>query len=64
MTWKEAKIYAQKQIKVTHNYFSSSEWLIMKGNIIEFEDGVQIFEQEFFNSKEFLKDNWSLFKEN
>ena len=64
MTWEEAKKLAQKGIKVTHAYFLPSEYLIMKGNIIEFECGVQIFEQEWFQGKDYLLNNWSVYENN
>lgn len=64
MNWEETKKLAQKGIKVTHTYFSPSEYLIMKGNIIEFEDGVQIFEQEWFKGKDYLLNNWSFYENN
>lgn len=64
MNWEEAKIHARKSIKVTHTYFSPSEYLIMQGNMIIFEDGVQIFEQEWIKGKDYLLNNWSLYENN
>ena len=63
MNWEEAKIHARNGIKVTHAYFSPSEYLIMRGNMIVFEDDVQIFEQEWIKGKDYLLDNWSLYEE-
>ena len=63
MTWEEIKIYAKNGVKVTHIYFSPSEYLTMQGNIIVFEDGVQIFEQEWMGKeKNYLLNNWSLYE--
>ena len=64
MNWEEAKKLAKIGIKVTHAYFSPSEYLIMYGNMIVFEDGVQIFEQEWFKGKDYLLNNWSLYENN
>ena len=35
--------------KVTHRLFSENEWMIRKGNILEFEDGCQLFINEFYH---------------
>jgi len=64
MNWEEAKKLAKIGIKVTHSYFSPSEYLIMHGNMIVFEDGVQIFEQEWFKEKDYLLNNWSIYENN
>jgi len=61
MTLLEAKELAQKGIKVTHRYFTDEEYMIMKGNIIIFEDDVQIFFDEWTKGKDYLTDGWSLF---
>ena len=63
MTLEEAKIVAQSRVKVRHEYFSDDEWMIMSGNLIQFEDGVEIFFDEWVHDKDWLKDGWSLFKE-
>lgn len=63
MTIQEAKEIAQKGIKVTHVYFTNEEYITMKGNIICFEDGAQIFFDEWTKDKEWLGDGWSPFSE-
>lgn len=60
MTLQEAIILARQGIKMTHEYFSDTEWMIMHGNMIEFEDGAKIFLSEWGGNK---NDNgWSLYK--
>lgn len=61
MTFEEAKQHARKGIKVTHQYFSDNEYMTMQGNMIIFEDGVQIFANEWSDGKDFLLDGWSLY---
>jgi len=63
MTLEEAKVLAQKGTKMTHTYFSSDEYMIMHGNMIVFEDGVQIFFNEWTEGKEYLKEGWSVYEE-
>jgi aromatic ring-opening dioxygenase LigB subunit len=63
MTWEEAKILAQQGIKVTHQYFTSEEYIIMRGNIIVFEDGVEIFASEWMQGKPYLQNNWSIYQD-
>ena len=62
MTLEEAKALAKQGIKVTHEYFSSEEHMIMQGNMIVFEDGVKIFFDEWVNGKDHLLDGWSKFE--
>ena len=62
MLLQEAKKLAQQGVRVTHEYFTDDEWMIMEGNLIQFEDGVQIFFNEFTEGKDYLKDGWSLYK--
>ncbi len=62
MTFEEAKVLAKQGIKMTHENFASNESMTMKGNKIIFEDGVSIFENEWFKGKEYLTDGWSIFK--
>lgn len=62
MTWKEAKVLALQQVKVTHKHFTSEEWLIMKGNLIIFEDGNKMFEEEFMKDKPYLQEGWCEFE--
>jgi len=62
MTLEEAKEQAQKGIKVTHTYFTGDEYMIMRGNMIVFEDGVKIFFNEWTEGKDYLNDGWSIYK--
>jgi ribosomal protein L7/L12 len=61
MTLIEAKDLAQQGIRVTHRYFTSDEYMIMKGNMIVFEDGAEIMFNDWVESKEYLKEGWSIF---
>lgn len=61
MTLQEAKELAQQGIKVTHTYFTDDEYMIMKGNMIIFEDGASIFFDEWVKDKNYLLDGWILF---
>lgn len=61
MNLQEAKELAQQGVKMTHSYFSDAEYMIMKGNIIVFEDGYQIFFDEWSKGKEYLKEGWFKF---
>lgn len=62
MTFEEAKPLAQQGIKITHQYFSEEEYMTMKGNLVVFEDGVEIFVQEWMQGKEWLSDGWSVYR--
>ena len=62
MTFEEAKITARKGVRVTHEYFTPDEYLTMRGNIIIFEDGAQIFANEWAKDKDYLLDGWSIWK--
>jgi ABC-type uncharacterized transport system ATPase subunit len=62
MTFQEAKELARKGIKVTHQYFSDTEYMTMRGNIIVFEDGAEIFENEWANGKDWVNDGWSIYE--
>ena len=64
MTLIEAKNLAQQGIKVTHRYFTSDEYMIMKGNIIVFEDGSEIWFNDWVQGKDYLKEGWSIFGAN
>lgn len=59
MTLQEAKELAQQGIKVTHNYFTEDEYVTMRGNIVKFEDGVEIYFDEWTKGKDYLLDGWS-----
>ena len=63
MLFEEAKLLAQKGIKITHTYFTDDEYLTMKGNIIIFEDGAKIFASEWMDGKDYLNDGWSIYSE-
>ena len=60
MTFEEAKEQARKGIKVTHTYFTDDEYMTMRGDIIIFEDGVEIFAEDWMKGKAYLNDGWSL----
>lgn len=53
--------FARQGIKVTHEYFTPDEWLIMHGNVIEFEDGVKIMASDWTEGKDWLLTGWSLY---
>lgn len=61
MTLEEAKEFAQQGIKVTHEYFTSEEYMVMQGNVIIFEDGVEIYFDEWVKDKPYLLEGWRLF---
>ena len=61
MTLEEAKELAQQGIKVTHQYFTEDEYMTMQGNVIIFEDGVEIYFDEWVKDKPYLLEGWSLF---
>ena len=61
MTLEEAKKLAQQGIKVTHQYFTKEEYMTMQGNVIIFEDGVEIYFDEWVKDKPYLLEGWSLF---
>lgn len=63
MTFEEAKVLARQGIKMTHEYFTPNEYIIMKGNMIIFEDGIKIFADEWSKGKDYLKEGWSKFEE-
>ena len=58
----EAKLFAQQGVKITHYNFTSDEYFTMRGNIIIFEDGCQIFFNEWIEGKDWVKDGWSKFE--
>lgn len=62
MLLQEAIILARQGIKMTHRYFTNDEWMILRNNIIVFEDGAQIFLEEWIEDKEYLNDGWSIYK--
>ena len=64
MVFEEAKILAQKGIKIRHAYFTEDEYLTMRENVIVFEDGVKMYEKDWLEGKDFLLDGWSIYPEN
>ena len=62
MTFEEAKEHARNGVKVTHEYFTDDEYMIMRGNMIVFEDGVKIFADEWVKGKDYLLEGWSFYK--
>lgn len=56
LTWEKAKEFARLEIPVTFTFFGKEEYLIMKGNLIMFEDGVQILEEDWI--KPHHKNGW------
>lgn len=61
MTLLEAKLAMQKGEKMTHLFFSPNEYATMIGNIIVFEDGCEVFFDEWVENKDYLEDGWELF---
>ena len=57
----EAKKLAQQGIKVCHEYFTKDEYMTMKGNIIVFECGTEIYFDEWTEGKDYLKEGWLVF---
>lgn len=62
MTIEEAKELARQGIKMTHEYFTDEEYMIMRGNMTIFEDGCQLFFDEWAQGKDYLKTGWSRFE--
>jgi hypothetical protein len=62
MTFEEAKVLARKGVKVTHEYFTSDEYMTMRGNMCIFEDGTQIMIEDWSDGKDYLLDNWSIYE--
>lgn len=60
-TLQEAKVLAQEGIKMTHQYFTDDEYMTMQGDVIVFEDGVEIFFDEWTAGKDFLLTGWYKF---
>jgi hypothetical protein len=63
MTLEEAKTLAQQGVKMKHNYFTKDEWMIMRGNMIIFEDDSKIFFDKWTEGKDYLLEGWSKFEE-
>ncbi len=49
MTQEEAIVLMKQGVKVTHNYFSSNEWMTISQGQIILEDGVKCSINEFFS---------------
>jgi hypothetical protein len=62
MNLQEAKELAQQGVRMTHQDFTSDEWMIMKGNMIHFEDGMKIFFEEWVCGKPYLLNGWSRYE--
>jgi hypothetical protein len=63
MNFEEAKVLARQGIKMAHTYFTSGEYMTMRGNQIIFEDGVKIFADDWSRGKDYLQTGWSKFEE-
>ena len=61
MIFEEAKALAREGTKVTHEYFTPNEWMIMSGNLCVFEDGCKIIVDEWSEGKDYLLNGWSIF---
>jgi hypothetical protein len=61
MTLENAVILARQGTKMTHTYFTDKEYITMKGNTVIFEDGIEIFLEEW-KDKDYFKEGWSEFK--
>lgn len=61
MSFEEAKTLARQGVKMTHRYFSEKEYITIKGNIIIFEDGVEIFINDWIEDKPYFLEGWSTF---
>lgn len=62
MTLQEAISLAQEGTKMTHKYFTPEEYMTMRGNIIIFEDGAEIYIDEWTEGKPYLLDGWEKFE--
>jgi hypothetical protein len=61
MTLQEAIEKARQGIKMTHEYFTDEEYMIMRGNMVIFEDGAEIYMSEWSAGKSYLLTGWSLY---
>lgn len=61
-TLEEAIELARQGIKMKHEYFTQNEYMTMKGNIIIFEDGVEVFMDEWKEGKSYLNQGWDKFE--
>lgn len=66
MTKNDAIIQMKQGVKVTHRYFTSNEWITMKGNLtIQTEEGYSFPADEFWRYRNDIDwmDGWSIYKE-
>ena len=56
MTKAEALQAMREGKKVTHCYFQPHEWMMIKDNMILFDDGLTITIEEFYNDRN--QDSW------
>lgn len=56
MTKAEALQVMREGHRVTHRYFQPHEWMMIKDNMIIFEDGTTITIEEFYNIRN--QDSW------
>lgn len=64
MTIEEAKTAISKGEKVTHNYFSSDEFITMKGGVLIDENDYYLDWDEFWLLRDTVnwKNGWEIFK--
>ena len=62
MTFKEAKVLARQGVKMKHEYFAYDEYITIHGNVVIFEDGVEIFVDEWLKRKDYLLIGWEKFQ--
>jgi hypothetical protein len=64
MTKQEAITAMKSGKKVTHRYFSSSEWITMEGGQIQTEEGYKFSPYEFWADRSYpaFESDWSLFE--
>lgn len=66
MTKEEAIELMKKGVKMTHDFFTPTEWVsIGKNGKYVFEDGVECNHDEFwqYRQNEYWKDGWIVFKD-
>ena len=65
MTKLEALALMKKGIKITHRYFTPSEWMTIEGDFFVFDDGAQIEKSAFWADRSTIDwhDGYSVWKE-
>lgn len=63
MTFEQAK-RSHQGTKITHQYFSPHEWLIIIGNTIHFEDKVCMSIADFLAGRKWAIDGWRVYNGN